>query len=152
MLLPTAALDSPSIVASHPVRRVAHAHLAEAVAPVYEAPLSPAAAAPVSAAAPVPDNMDALRDQYADDRLHHAVEQYRRQGPACGCEGVEWGSIDCLLPTQAYRVALPNPPVEMLDAMVPPALRRLAVPRLEHLDLDDGFESSRQRRQAANWP
>jgi len=149
MLSPLAALESPSIQASHPVRRIAHAHPASVAPPVHDAP-APPAAVPVHAASATPDKTDLLRDQYADDRLHHAVEQYRTA--QCGCEGIDWGTIDCLLPTQPYRVALPNPPVELLDAAVPPALRRLAVPRLENIGLDDGFESSRQRRQLANWP
>jgi len=152
MLLPIAAVESASIRASQPARRVAHADLADAAERVHEAPQPPAAfLAPAASAAS--GSMDTLRDQYADERLRCAVERYQSPGSRCGCEGADWGLLDCLLPSLPYRFAPSNPPVEVLGTVVPPALRPLAAPRLENIGLDDGFESARQRRRRpANWP
>lgn len=156
MLLPIAALERPSVSAAPPTRRVAHAHYADTVRHVHEATMPAATAAPAptppadpSAASGTSGNADLLREHHADDRMHRAVERYRA---GCGCEGVNWGLLDCLLPTQAYRVALPAAPVEILDAVAPPALRQMAVSAPQRAALDEGFESSRQRRQLPGRP
>ncbi|ARP94971.1 hypothetical protein [Bordetella genomosp. 13] len=158
MLSPIAALESPYVRATHSVRRIAQAQLAEAVQPVYahHALHEVKAVTPlVDAASIVPTKLDLLRDHYADDRMHLAVDKYATdeyQPPAqmqSACAGAGWGSVDCLLPTQAYRFAHANPPMEFVDTLVPITLRRFSVPGVQNIGLDEGFESARQRRQMA---
>jgi len=151
MLLPIAAVERPSVRASHAVRRVAHTPLPDLARPACEAPLTPSSAPAHGACAP-PCNQDLLRDQYVHDRLHRAIKQYRSHHPVCECQGADAGSAGCLLPAQPYRTALSTPPIEVRDMAAPAAQRGLKVSRVQNADLDDGFESTRRRRKSGVRP
>lgn len=151
MLLPIAAIERPTVRASHPVRRTEHTPLPDPARPACEAPLAPTTAPAVGACA-APCNQDLLRDQYVHDRLHRAIKQYRSHHPVCECQGADAGSVDCLLPAQPYRTALSTPPIEMRDMPVSAAQRGLRVSRVQNAGLDDGFESTRKRRRFGAWP
>ena len=153
MLSPIAALESPFILAAQAVRRTARVSDMQAAPPVAEPPKPATVQAPAHAASPAPADLDKLRHQYADDRVRQAVQAHQRSAREQGaCEGVAWGTYLCLQPTQAYRVALPNPPVEAFNLLVPEPMRNRAVPSVRNAGLDEGFENARQRRQFRSSP
>lgn len=151
MLSPIAPLESPYVQASRAVRRTVAADSATTAAAqraAYDAAAANAVAVPIPVPSVKPIDQDLLRDQYADERMHRAIADYR---PArADYDAAHWGSADGLLPLQPYRVAQANPPIESFGAMLAPMTRRLDVPRIESLGLDDGFERTRQRRRASH--
>ncbi|MFJ0973325.1 hypothetical protein WLW92_24675, partial [Bordetella bronchiseptica] len=84
---------------------------------------------PHGAAGPAAAPVDLLRDLHAQARMARAVAAYQAEQAArqtaarSPCAAQDLGDIDCLMVLQAYRVAMPNAPVQDLQGM-PPAAQR----------------------------
>lgn len=153
MLSPIAALESPYVQAMQRARRVTSTNIPDATPPIRETAQKLAVAATSHTAPRTRVNVDGIRDQYAEDRLRRAVEEYQASNRAqWACQGVAWGTIACLQPTQAYRVAFGNPPVEILGALAPVPLQQRVVSEVKNAALDDGFENARRRRKSSPHP
>lgn len=118
-------MDIAAITWSTPLARLAPLpSRTQAAPPSHDSP--PHAAPPVrprGAASPAAVPVDLLRDLHAQARMARAVAAYhaqqaaRRTAAQAPCATQDLGDIDCLMVLQAYRVAMPNAPVQDLQGM-----------------------------------
>lgn len=134
----SAALDATRpFPATHGVSQVQAAKAAaasHAAHAVREARAAPRPAPPLTAfAAP---HADALRDLYADSRMRRAVEDYTAQpDPVAQRAGSanDLGTIEGLMPLQAYRLAMGNPQVQELQTAVAMKAAGLGIPKVANI-------------------
>lgn len=92
-------------------------------------------AAALAAADALP-SLDVFRDQYADTRLRRALDAYATQpDPVAQRAGNanDLGTIEGLMPLQAYRVAMANPQVQELQTAVAMKAASVAVPAVANI-------------------
>lgn len=92
-------------------------------------------AAALAAADALP-TLDVFRDQYADTRLRRALDAYAAQpDPVAQRAGNanDLGTIEGLMPLQAYRVAMANPQVQELQTAVAMKAAAVAVPAVANI-------------------
>lgn len=92
-------------------------------------------AATLAAADALP-KLDIFRDQYADSRLRRALDAYAAQpDPVAQRAGNanDLGTIEGLMPLQAYRVAMANPQVQELQTAVAMKAASVAVPAVANI-------------------
>lgn len=92
-------------------------------------------AAALAAADALP-SLDVFRDQYADTRLRRALDAYATQpDPVAQRAGNanDLGTIEGLVPLQAYRVAMANPQVQELQTAVAMKAASVAVPAVANI-------------------
>ncbi|MDH0736760.1 hypothetical protein [Achromobacter spanius] len=92
-------------------------------------------AAALAAADALP-SLDVFRDQYADTRLRRALDAYTAQpDPVAQRAGNanDLGTIEGLMPLQAYRVAMANPQVQELQTAVAMKAASVAVPAVANI-------------------
>lgn len=92
-------------------------------------------AAALAAADALP-SLDVFRDQYADTRLRRALDTYTAQpDPVAQRAGNanDLGTIEGLMPLQAYRVAMANPQVQELQTAVAMKAASVAVPAVANI-------------------
>ncbi len=133
---------SAALDATHPflaTRDVARVQAAKAAAASHAAQAvreraDPRPALPLTAfAAP---HADALRDLYADSRMRRAVEDYTAQpDPVAQRAGSanDLGTIEGLMPLQAYRLAMGNPQVQELQTAVAMKAAGLGIPKVANI-------------------
>jgi len=88
------------------------------------------------AAADALPKLDIFRDQYADTRLRRAVDAYAAEpDPVAQRAGNanDLGTIEGLMPLQAYRVAMANPQVQELQTAVAMKAAAVAVPAVANI-------------------
>lgn len=88
------------------------------------------------AAADALPSLDVFRDQYADTRLRRALDTYTAQpDPVAQRAGNanDLGTIEGLMPLQAYRVAMANPQVQELQTAVAMKAASVAVPAVANI-------------------
>lgn len=81
-------------------------------------------------------SLDVFRDQYADTRLRRALDTYTAQpDPVAQRAGNanDLGTIEGLMPLQAYRVAMANPQVQELQTAVAMKAASVAVPAVANI-------------------
>lgn len=133
----SAALDATRpFPATHDVAQVQAAKAATAshAAQALREPTDPRPTLPLTAfAAP---HADALRDLYADSRMRRAVEDYTAQpDPVAQRAGSanDLGTIEGLMPLQAYRLAMGNPQVQELQTAVAMKAAGLGIPKVANI-------------------
>ncbi|KAB1448189.1 hypothetical protein F7890_10255 [Bordetella bronchiseptica] len=100
-----------------------------AALPSHDWPHAAPSVRPHGAAGPAAAPVNLLRDLHAQARMARAVAAYQAEQAArqtaarSPCAAQDLGDIDCLMVLQAYRVAMPNAPVQDLQGM-PPAAQR----------------------------
>ncbi|KAK79864.1 hypothetical protein AZ20_2583 [Bordetella bronchiseptica E014] len=99
----------------------------QAAPPPHDSPHAAPSVRPHGAAGPAAAPVDLLRDLHAQARMARAVTAYQAEQAArqtaahSPCAAQDLGDIDCLMVLQAYRVAMPNAPVQDLQGMPPEA-------------------------------
>ncbi|KCV43248.1 hypothetical protein L506_2774 [Bordetella bronchiseptica GA96-01] len=99
----------------------------QAALPPRDSPHAAPSVRPHGAAGPAAAPVDLLRDLHAQARMARAVTAYQAEQAArqtaahSPCAAQDLGDIDCLMVLQAYRVAMPNAPVQDLQGMPPEA-------------------------------
>lgn len=88
------------------------------------------------AAADALPSLDVFRDQYADTRLRRALDAYAAEpDPVAQRAGNanDLGTIEGLMPLQAYRVAMANPQVQELQTAVAMKAASAAIPAVANI-------------------
>ncbi|MGE8617347.1 MAG: hypothetical protein ACN6O0_05970 [Achromobacter spanius] len=105
-------------------------------------------AAALAAADALP-TLDVFRDQYADTRLRRAVDAYAAQpDPVAQRAGNanDLGTIEGLMPLQAYRVAMANPQVQELQTAVAMKAASVAVPAVANIGATENVTDNARYR------
>lgn len=105
-------------------------------------------AATLAAADALP-NLDVFRDQYADTRLRRALDAYAAQpDPLTQRAGNanDLGTIEGLMPLQAYRVAMANPQVQELQTAVAMKAASVAVPVVANIGATENVTDNARYR------
>jgi len=101
------------------------------------------------AAADALPKLDIFRDQYADTRLRRAVDAYAAEpDPVAQRAGNanDLGTIEGLMPLQAYRVAMANPQVQELQTAVAMKAAAVAVPAVANIGATDNATDNARYR------
>jgi hypothetical protein len=105
-------------------------------------------AATLAAADALP-SLDVFRDQYADTRLRRALDAYATQpDPVAQRAGNanDLGTIEGLMPLQAYRVAMANPQVQELQTAVAMKAASVAVPAVANIGATENVTDNARYR------
>ena len=105
-------------------------------------------AATLAAADALP-TLDVFRDQYADTRLRRALDAYATQpDPVAQRAGNanDLGTIEGLMPLQAYRVAMANPQVQELQTAVAMKAASVAVPAVANIGATENVTDNARYR------
>ena len=105
-------------------------------------------AATLAAADALP-KLDVFRDQYADTRLRRALDAYATQpDPVAQRAGNanDLGTIEGLMPLQAYRVAMANPQVQELQTAVAMKAASVAVPAVANIGATENVTDNARYR------
>ena len=105
-------------------------------------------AATLAAADALP-NLDVFRDQYADTRLRRALDAYAAQpDPVAQRAGNanDLGTIEGLMPLQAYRVAMANQQVQELQTAVAMKAASVAVPAVANIGATENVTDNARYR------
>ncbi|MGE8590708.1 MAG: hypothetical protein ACN6OD_15150 [Alcaligenes sp.] len=101
------------------------------------------------AAADALPKLDIFRDQYADTRLRRALDAYATQpDPVAQRAGNanDLGTIEGLMPLQAYRVAMANPQVQELQTAVAMKAASVAVPAVANIGATENVTDNARYR------
>lgn len=115
-------MDIAAVTRSTPLARLAPLP-PRATPPTVASPHAAPPVRPRGAASPAAVPVDLLRDLHAQARMARAVAAYHEEQAArqtaaqSSCATQDLGDIDCLMVLQAYRVAMPNAPVQDLQGM-----------------------------------
>lgn len=117
-------MDIAAVTRSTPLARLAPLpSRTQAAPPSHDSPHAAPPVRPRGAASPAAVPVDLLRDLHAQARMARAVAAYHEEQAArqtaaqSSCATQDLGDIDCLMVLQAYRVAMPNAPVQDLQGM-----------------------------------
>ncbi|QKH35247.1 hypothetical protein FOC84_09925 [Achromobacter pestifer] len=94
-------------------------------------------------------NADALRDLHAESRMRRAVEDFTAQpDPAAQRAGSanDLGTIEGLMPLQAYRVAMGNPQVQELQTAVAMKAAGLGIPKVANIGATENVTDNARYR------
>jgi hypothetical protein len=136
----SAALDATR--AFPETQRVAHVHAARATAAAHALRVERDRDS-------LPLALDALRDLHAASRMRRAVEDFAAQpDPAAQRAGSanDLGTIEGLMPLQAYRVAMGNPQVQELQTAVAMKAAGLGVPKVANIGATENVTDNARYR------
>ncbi|MGS1007720.1 hypothetical protein [Achromobacter anxifer] len=94
-------------------------------------------------------NADALRDLHAESRMRRAVEDFTaRPDPTAQRAGSanDLGTIEGLMPLQAYRVAMGNPQVQELQTAVALKAAGLGIPKVANIGATENVTDNARYR------
>ena len=144
----SAALDATR--AFPETQRVAHVHAARATAAAHALRVErDRDSLPLALAVFDASNADALRDLHAASRMRRAVEDFAAQpDPVAQRAGSanDLGTIEGLMPLQAYRVAMGNPQVQELQTAVAMKAAGLGIPKVANIGATENVTDNARYR------
>ncbi|WP_088138066.1 hypothetical protein [Achromobacter xylosoxidans] len=144
----SAALDATR--AFPETQRVAHVHAARSAAAAHAVHIDRERdSQPLPLTSFGASNTDALRDLHAASRMRRAIEDFAAQpDPVAQRAGSanDLGTIEGLMPLQAYRVAMGNPQVQELQTAVAMKAAGLGIPKVANIGATENVTDNARYR------